>query len=112
MGTFIYDTVACRELVLVSQADGSQVTALMPDATEPVPQDAATIAALSRKLSRMLGKGKLLMGLQTPQCTFGNVGLILLMDGQLWHIQPLSSMSAFWLACRLANRRKHSQILP
>ena len=56
-GTFIYDMVACRELILVSEADGSDVTALMPDATAPVPQDPATIDALSRKLSRMLGKG-------------------------------------------------------
>lgn len=57
LGTFIYDMVACRELILVSKADGSDVTALMPDATAPVPQDPATIDALSRKLSRMLGKG-------------------------------------------------------
>ena len=56
-GTFIYDIVACRELILVSEADGSDVAALMPDATAPVAQDPATIDALSRKLSRMLGKG-------------------------------------------------------
>lgn len=49
--------MACRELILVSEADGSDVAALMPDATAPVAQDPATIDALSRKLSRMLGKG-------------------------------------------------------
>lgn len=57
-GTFIYDMTACRELVLVTETDGSESTAYMPDAKEAVAPDQSTIAALSRKLSRMLGKGE------------------------------------------------------
>ena len=56
-GTFIYDMTACRELVLVTEADGSESSAYVPDAKEPVAADQSTIASLSRKLSRMLGRG-------------------------------------------------------
>ena len=56
-GTFIYDMTACRELVLVTEPDGSESSAYMPDAPEAVAPDQSTIAALSRKVSRMLGKG-------------------------------------------------------
>lgn len=59
-GTFIYDMTACRELVLVTEADGSESSACLPDAKPPVPPDQANIAALSRKLSRMLGRGETL----------------------------------------------------
>ena len=57
-GTFIYDMIACRELILVTEPDGSESSAYVPDAKEPVPTDQSTINALSRKLSRMLGRGK------------------------------------------------------
>lgn len=57
-GTFIYDMTACRELVLVTEADGSESSAHLPDAKPSVPPDQANIDALSRKLSRMLGRGK------------------------------------------------------
>lgn len=56
-GTFIYDMTACRELVLVTEADGSESSAHLPDAKPSVPPDQANIDALSRKLSRMLGRG-------------------------------------------------------
>ena len=49
---------ACRELVLVTEADGSESSAHLPDAKPSVPPDQANIDALSRKLSRMLGRGK------------------------------------------------------
>ncbi|KAL3139924.1 hypothetical protein ABBQ38_004214 [Trebouxia sp. C0009 RCD-2024] len=56
-GAFIYDMTACRELVLVTEPDGSDSSACALDAKEPVAADQSTIAALSRKLSRMLGRG-------------------------------------------------------
>ena len=56
-GTFIYDMTACRELVLVTDADGSDLPPQNPDAKPPVPPDPVNIDALSRKLSRMLGRG-------------------------------------------------------
>ncbi|KAL3154183.1 hypothetical protein ABBQ32_013699 [Trebouxia sp. C0010 RCD-2024] len=56
-GTFIYDMTACRELVLVTEPDGSNSSAFPLDAKQPVAADQSTIAALSRKLSRMLGRG-------------------------------------------------------
>lgn len=56
-GTFIYDMTACRELVLVTETDGCKSSAHLPDTKEPVAADQSTIAALSRKLSRMLGRG-------------------------------------------------------
>lgn len=56
-GTFIYDMTACRELVLVTEADGSESSAYLPDAKPSVPPDQVNIDALSRKLSRMLGRG-------------------------------------------------------
>ena len=58
-GTFIYDMTACRELVLVTDADGSDLPPQNPDAKPPVPPDPVNIDALSRKLSRMLGRGML-----------------------------------------------------
>lgn len=56
-GAFIYDMTACRELVLVTEADGSESSAYLPDAKLPIPPDQTNIDALSRKLSRMLGRG-------------------------------------------------------
>jgi hypothetical protein len=57
-GTFIYDMTACRELVLVTEADGSESSAYLPGAKPSVPPDQVNIDALSRKLSRMLGRGR------------------------------------------------------
>jgi len=57
-GTFIYDMTACRELVLVTEADGSKSSAYLPGAKASVPPDQVNIDALSRKLSRMLGRGR------------------------------------------------------
>ena len=57
-GTFIYDNTACRELILVTEADGSESSAYNADAEPPVPLDPVNLDALSRKLSRMLGRGE------------------------------------------------------
>lgn len=54
-GTFIYDMTACRDLVLVTEPDGSESSAYDPDAKEPVVPDQSTIDALSSKLGRILG---------------------------------------------------------
>ena len=47
-GTFIYDMTACRELVLVTDADGSDLPPQNPDAKPPVPPDPVN----------MLGRGQ------------------------------------------------------
>lgn len=54
-GTFIYDVTACRELVEITEPDGSESSAYDPDAREPVVPDQSTIDALSSKLGRILG---------------------------------------------------------
>ena len=54
-GTFIYDVTACRELVLITEPDGSDSSAYDPDAKEPVVPDQSTVDALSSKLGRILG---------------------------------------------------------
>ena len=54
-GTFIYDVTACREIILVTEPDGSESSAFDPDAKEPVVPDQSTIDALNSKLGRILG---------------------------------------------------------
>lgn len=54
-GTFIYDVTACREMILVTEPDGSESSAFDPDAKEPVVPDQSTIDALNSKLGRILG---------------------------------------------------------
>lgn len=139
-GTFIYDMVACRELILVSEADGSDVTALLPDAREPVPQDPATIDALSRKLSRMLGKGGELpvdaTGLPHDIQSCNNAVTLLHalrfvphtsclsvmaacappmtshLQAQTVHACMVHSMHIACACCRSTHRREHCQVLP